>query len=486
MSVRIRLALTFALLIGLFLIPVQYAGVRLDDLREMAVEGRGRHAAAILAVGNIRAGLSNFDRRQRSYLATLDSRIGDEVQAVLGELGSQLGRLGVAGFRGVARGLEEDLDSLVVVSQAIDRLIQEGRVEEATRAFERVAPLRASLETELERIAAAIDQHSAGDFARAEEMSASAMTTTIVATIACALLALLAGIWTTGALTTPLTRLSEAVARVADETFEEPEDLPYERSDEIGDLSRAFRTMTKHLAELDRMKAEFMSVAGHELKTPINVIRGYAKLIEEELSAELTEPQREILDAIAEQTRIMSRLASRLLDIGRLEAGSYRMEVEEVHVEDLLTGLTRAFEVLAQQQKIRLRTEVADTAPTTVDVDPDMLRDEVLGNLVSNALRFTPEGGEVRVRVWGEGEEVVFEVSDTGPGIPEEQRDHIFEKYYQGDRTRSMGAGLGLAVAQEVVEAHGGRIAIQEEEARGATFRVSFPVSAAESSEEVS
>lgn len=477
MSVRLRLAGTFVLLIGLFLVPMQYAGVRLNDLRELAVERRSQHASATLALGAFHAGLAELDRHQRAHLATLDPRIGEEVESALAELRIELARLQDAGYADATRRLARQLDSLVTLSHEIHLLVDEGRVEEATRAFEELGPLRSELGRALQRVGTAVDRRSAADFARAEEMSASAAATTIGAALGCVLLALLVGAWTTGALTKPLKTLSSAAADVADGSFEAPEGLPYRRGDEIGDLSRSFRTMTRRLAELDQMKAEFMSVASHELKTPINVIRGYTELIEEELAGEVTGSQREILDAIAEQTRRMSRQVSRLLDIGRLEAGTYRMEFESVHVDDLLTGLRLAFEVLAEENGVNLRSEVEETAPETLYADPDMLRDEVLGNLVSNALRFTPEGGQVAIRVRGEEDLAIIEVSDTGPGIPEDQRPHVFEKYYQGDRTRSMGAGLGLAVAQEVVEAHGGRITLEPGSPVGATFRVSLPTS---------
>lgn len=477
MSVRVRLGISFAILIGLFLVPVQYAGARLNDLRELAVERRSQHAAATLALGDLRAGLADFDSQQRAYMATLDTRLSRPVEATLDDLMAQRDRIAEAGFRDVAAGLGTDVDSLAASSSRIDRLIRAGAVEEATRAFRALDTLQAHVVGELERVAAAVDRESAADFARAERMSATAATTTIATTLAAVLLALLVGVWTTRVLTRPLGSLSSAAARVADGTFEEPEELPYDRRDEIGALSRSFRSMTRHLAELDRMKGEFMSVASHELKTPINVIHGYAELLAETLEDDLTDRQRDILDAMADQTDAMARLVNRLLEIGRLEAGTYGMAVEAIPVEDFLAGLARAFESLADEARVRLRTEIDASTPQTIRADPDMLRDEVLGNLLSNALRFTPAGGEVRVRVWKEAGDVVFEVADTGPGIPDRQRPHIFDKYYKGGRTRSVGAGLGLAVAKEVIEAHGGRIVLVPDVQEGATFRVHLPVS---------
>jgi signal transduction histidine kinase len=257
--------------------------------------------------------------------------------------------------------------------------------------------------------------------------------------------------------------------------FDEPEDLPYSRPDEIGELSKSFGIMSRRLAELDRLRAEFLGVASHELKTPINVIRGYTELIEEELAGELTPHQREIMQRIEEQTRVLTRQVSRLMDISRLETGSFMVEPESVLLSDLILGVQRTFEVVAIEKGIRFTTKLEPDAPERVVVDVDLIRDEVINNLVSNALKFTPTGGQVTVRAYGDDDTVIIDVSDTGPGIPPEHRSHVFEKYYQVERSRSMGSGLGLAIAKELVEVHGGTIRLVESK-QGATFRVTLPV----------
>ena len=215
---------------------------------------------------------------------------------------------------------------------------------------------------------------------------------------------------------------------MADGNYAPPRDLPYGRGDEIGDLARSFRGMTQRLEDLDRLKTEFVGVASHELKTPINVIRGYTELIEEELAGELTQHQRDILDRIAEQTRSMAKMVSRLMDISKLETGKYQMDLEVVLVQDLLLGLVRSYELLADERGIKLHSEVLPETPDRVEVDVDLFRGEVLGNLITNALRFAPEGGEVRVLARREEEGVLFEVADNGPGIPRRHRPHVFKK----------------------------------------------------------
>src|SRR5690606_20337418 len=120
----------------------------------------------------------------------------------------------------------------------------------------------------------------------------------------------------------------------------------------------------------------------------------------------------------------------------------------------------------------------------SIPADADRLRDQVLGNILGNALKFTPEGGRIAVRGWGEDGRFRIEVSDTGAGMPEEQLPHVFDKYYQiGEQARSKGAGLGLAIAHEVVQAHGGTISVTSREGAGTTFRIDLPTTRAQMAE---
>jgi signal transduction histidine kinase len=267
------------------------------------------------------------------------------------------------------------------------------------------------------------------------------------------------------------------MALVADGEFRVPENLPYDRSDEIGSVSRSFRAMTHRLADLDRLKAEFMSISTHELKTPINVISGYAELMQERVYGDLTGKQDEALTAIREQSRVLTQLVNQLLDVSRLEAGGLRLHIAEVVVTDLFDRVERAFEGLAQRKSIVLIVDVDPSAPGTIPADADRLGDQVLGNLLSNALKFTPEGGRIGVRVWREDEACHIEVSDTGPGIAADQLPYIFDKFYQvGEHARSKGAGLGLSIAHDVIEAHGGSITAESEPDHGTTFHILLPL----------
>jgi len=266
-----------------------------------------------------------------------------------------------------------------------------------------------------------------------------------------------------------------------------PEDLPYERSDEIGHLSRSFGSMTQRLAELDRLKAEFVSLASHELKTPINVIAGYSELLTEGLYGDLDERQVEVLVLVQEQTRALTRLVNQLLDLSRFEAGGVRIEPQPVDLTELLAEVEGSFRALATQKQIRFTINVDPSVPDRVTLDPDRIRHEVLGNLLSNAFKFTGTGGEVSVRAWSRNGSMHLEVSDTGTGIPHDQLDHIFEKYYQvGSAAKAKGSGLGLAIAKHVMEAHGGRIEASSVVNQGTTFHLVLPQASGELAQEAS
>lgn len=477
MTVRTRLVASFAAITVLLLVPGLFAVARLTELRDLAVEGRGRHATAALTVGRLQAGLAQLDRYERSYVATSLPELRGSAERTLASMHAELGSLLASPYGVPAERLVPLLDSIGEAADTVHALMEAGRVVRATETFGSLEALFSATQRRLRVLGIEMDRIAEQDFERAREISTSARRNTLAALAFFLAVAVALSAWTARELTRPLRRLAAATASVAGGRLEDPEDLPYERKDEIGALSVSFRRMTRRLAELDRMKAEFVGVASHELKTPINVINGYTELIEEEMHGELTEHQTQILHGIAEQTRAMARLVSWLMDISRLEAGTYRMEFEEVHLEDLVTGLLRSFDVLARSRHIELTAEVEPSAPETLVVDIDIIRDEVLGNLVSNALKHTPDGGWIAVRVWGEEEDaVVFGVADSGPGIPEEHRPHIFEKYYQVERSRSVGAGLGLAIAREMIDAHGGTIELEPSPGgRGASFRVTLP-----------
>jgi signal transduction histidine kinase len=256
--------------------------------------------------------------------------------------------------------------------------------------------------------------------------------------------------------------------------------IPPDRPDEIGDLGRSFRAMTKQLAELERLRAQFVAVASHELKTPLSVIKGYVSLVREGIYGDVNAEQQKVLGSVSDQGDRLGRLIQQLLDISRFEAGGGRLDIRPIDLPAFLQDLALSFEALALQNRIDFEVEISPDVPPSIMGDADRLN-EVIGNLLSNAFKFTPRNGRISLRaVPGRpDDQVVIEVCDTGVGIPEDQLSKVFEKFYQVENEAqplSVGSGLGLAIAKEIVEAHGGTIAAESEVGEGTTFRVVLPV----------
>jgi two-component system, OmpR family, sensor histidine kinase ResE len=267
------------------------------------------------------------------------------------------------------------------------------------------------------------------------------------------------------------------MSQVADGDFTAKLAISASRQDEFGRLAASFQEMTRQLAELDKLKAEFVSVASHELKTPINVILGYAQLLGEELYGPLTPKQRQVAQVLENQTKQLSRLVKQLLDITRFEAGGGKLDVRPVELTRFFDQLEEAFQVLADQRGVRFHVSRHDGLPETVHWDADRIN-EVLGNLLSNAFKFTSEEGEVELTVLPTDHSVQMEVRDTGAGIAPNQVPRIFDKFYQADNQRAStkgGSGLGLSIAREIVEAHNGTISVESTPGVGTTFTIVLP-----------
>ncbi|MGH7459807.1 MAG: sensor histidine kinase [Longimicrobiales bacterium] len=481
MPVRTRLILTILGISLVLAVPAIFGAMQLRRLQTIANQQRSTHAAALRTIGRLQTALSELDRFARSYVSLADTLdITKEyrgVQSSLVEARSLLSTLEAGEYGEQARTTGEHVDSIARIMNQVADLLSQRRSQEATNYFEFVKPQVQHADESLDVIARRVDEAAREDLDRAARISRAAMVGTFVALLIAFGVVAILGYWATRVITTPVRRLRHSMARVAAGNYVVPENLPYQRRDEIGDLARSFSWMTQHLAKLDKMKAEFISIATHELKTPINVITGYTELVDEGLYGELTPDQKQALHAIRDQAHGLTRLVNQLLDVSRLEAGGLQLAMNEVVVEDLIESLERTFSVLANKKHIILTFSMGHNVPRSIEADPDRLRDQVLGNLLSNALKFTPERGHIGVRVWGDGPILHLDVSDTGVGIASDQLPYVFDKYYQiGQQARSKGAGLGLAIAREIVEAHGGHIAVESAENVGTTFRIELPV----------
>jgi PAS domain S-box-containing protein len=218
---------------------------------------------------------------------------------------------------------------------------------------------------------------------------------------------------------------------------------------------------------------QVLGVVSHDLRNPISAIAMCASALAESASDDATERE-SLLTTIVQSTDWMNRLIQDLLDVASIEAGRLALERERERIPVILDGALRMFEVEASQRHVRLATESAADLPL-VNVDASRII-QVLGNLVRNALKFTPDGGRITVRASNGGREAVFAVSDTGPGIPLTDQPYVFDRYWHARRTANKrGTGLGLSIARGIVQAHGGRMWLESEPGRGTTFYFSIP-----------
>jgi len=235
------------------------------------------------------------------------------------------------------------------------------------------------------------------------------------------------------------------------------------------------RDLTKE-RKLDKLRKDFLANVSHELRTPLSMLQGYSEAIVDDIASS-PEEHKELAQIIYDESVRMSKLVNELLDLARMEAGHVELHAETVKLRPYLERIHRKFSSLARERDITLQLDY-DINCEYGDFDPDRL-EQVLTNLIDNALRHTPAKGMVKIRVYQEGEALVTEVRDTGSGIPQEDLPFVFERFYKADKARTRGragTGLGLAIAKNIVEAHGGAITVQSKEREGTTFTVKIPI----------
>jgi PAS domain S-box-containing protein len=228
-----------------------------------------------------------------------------------------------------------------------------------------------------------------------------------------------------------------------------------------------------HLKELDKMKSDFVATITHDLRSPLTAIQGSLALLSE--LGELTGEQQEFAERAMRNAEHMDALITNLLDIGRIEAG-LEMEMGPIHLDAVIEEAVANLLGEARSKGLVLRAVVPDNLPLVSGNHTRLM--QVMGNLLDNAIRYTPRGGNITVLVEDDGGQVTVSVTDTGVGIPAHAKGRVFDKFYrvEGAATReSEGIGLGLATVRSIVERHGGQVRVESTEGQGSTFSFSIP-----------
>ena len=271
----------------------------------------------------------------------------------------------------------------------------------------------------------------------------------------------------------PLQRMAEAVGNVAAGSYGP---IQPRGPREVRHLAKAFNNMSTRVQASQQSQRDFVANVSHELKTPLTSIQGFAQAILDG-TANSQDAQRQAVGIIHEEAGRMHRLVIDLLDLARLDAGTADLARAPLDLAALLEGVVRKLGPQSQQARIDLQSDIPPL-PSFIG-DGDRLA-QVFTNLMDNAIHYTPPGGQVLLRAQQQNGNVQISIADNGPGISAEELSRIFERFYQLDKSRSGGnghsVGLGLAIAQQIVHAHGGHITAHSEEGRGSVFVVSLPV----------
>ena len=251
--------------------------------------------------------------------------------------------------------------------------------------------------------------------------------------------------------------------------------IPETGTGEFGRLTRSFNRMTRELERSDQQRRNLTVDVAHELRTPLHIIQGNL----EGILDGVYEPTEEHINATLEETRALARLVEDLRIVSQAETGHLPLVREEVNIGELLADLATSFGSEADAHGIELRVDIGGSQKKLAIVGDAGRLDQVLGNLLVNALRHTQAGGKIVLGAKAIAEGVRITVHDSGEGIAAEDIPYIFDRFWRGDRARShtggVGGGLGLAIARQLVVAHGGRIAVESELGDGTTFTIDLP-----------
>jgi signal transduction histidine kinase len=480
MTLRARLALGLVIIATVLLVPLVVARTSMERLHLQVRSLREGEFQASLVLGRLRDALAEVRAREVALGVVKSDTVHREFAVALGRAAALADSLDRYLLDSAAKHIRADLATVGPAAEREFAAVRSGQGELADSISQKsIAPALRNAEQQLSPAEQLLRARTRDRVLEAESAISDAERVSLIALVLALGLSALIALWLTRSISGPVVALEAGMRAVADGDLDHPLALTTDRRDEFGRLATSFKEMSRQLAELDKLKAEFVSIASHELKTPINVILGYLQLMEEGVYGPLNEKQVGVAKTIENQARTLARLASQLLDVSRFEAGGGRIEPRPINLHHMLDELERTFHVLAVQRGIELRVTRRRGLPEEVIWDAERIN-EVTGNLLSNAFKFTGAGGTIELTAEPAGDRVRIEVRDTGAGIPAQQLPKVFQKFYQADNQGSAsakGTGLGLAIAKEIVEAHRGEIKIESQVGVGTKFTLLLPVS---------
>jgi signal transduction histidine kinase len=278
-------------------------------------------------------------------------------------------------------------------------------------------------------------------------------------------------------ITKPIRHLTEGAKAIGEGYLDTQ--IPIESTDELGFLAQEFNYMAIKLRELDQLKDDFVSSVSHELRSPLSAISGYVELLRSKPLDEIAPEKREkALGIIQESTSRLTHFINDILDLAKLKSGHVDLRQQPFDANASTEDIASLFQPLLEKKSVHLMRDIPPDIPI-ITADDDKVR-QVITNLLSNALKFTPAGGKIRIGARNHTEFIQFSVEDSGIGVPKDSLEAVFERFHQVKGARDQvvgqkGTGLGLAIAKGIIEAHGGRIWMESEMGRGTTVHFTLP-----------
>lgn len=285
-----------------------------------------------------------------------------------------------------------------------------------------------------------------------------------------AVFALALGIFLSRAITRPIRELTQATHAVSEGDLSQQ--VTVHSNDELGELAKAFNKMSAELSRSVNARKQMTADIAHELRTPLSLILGHAEAVHDGVLP----PTKENFEIIRDEAARLEHLVNDLRILSLADAGELTINPQPIEPERLIQEVASLYQFETQKKNISLELDVASSLPA-IEVDPGRMT-QVLTNILDNALRHTPEGGSIILSTKQTGDHVELAIQDSGPGLPREDLERIFERFYRADSSRQRedgGSGLGLAIAKSIVQAHNGQLAATSETGRGLRIVISLP-----------
>lgn len=436
--------------------------------------------------------MTQFESLALKYLVTRDPEYAERVKELRVSFETELEALEALELSDRVREESDELHRLweglfwseFVVEPRAEQVLGEELAPEDEEVL--IAAVRNGIEgirAQVGRVTEAAREAVEHEAAKAAEISSRARTASwivVAVALAIAVPILLLTLWS---IREPLRRLEEGTRSVARGIYSYPQ-LDDSRRDEFSDIATSFNEMVARLGELDQMKRDFLSHVSHELRTPLVAMDETNRLLLEELPGPLNEKQRKFLSLNLEGSRRLSEMISKLLDLSRMEERAVLFEFQSNDLVELASKVADGFLARARELGLSIQVEATEQ-PVLAECDADRIV-QLLSNLVDNALKYSPNSTPVVIRVLPPGELSApgvdpfgtpiagVQVVDGGPGVPDDEKERIFEKFHQLGRARTGGVGLGLAICGQIVTAHGGWIWVEDNQQGGSVFCVAL------------